>query len=206
MPPRMPSQSASSDATCSVGRSSVTDPPISSASASASAKRCSSGPGGAVEAKPSAARVGSPKIATSSCGPHIASATRRATRASSAAARSGLREVVDDERAERDVEGAVVERQLLGVGVQELDVRVGAARVLEHALGEVDAGHVRAPRRGRRGQRTRPAADVEHTHARPDLRRVQQRLDRERRRARHQRAVGPRAGAPAVGLEGLEGV
>ena len=102
---------------------------------------------------------------------------------------------------------AVLERQVLGVGVQELDLRVGAARLREHALGEVDAGDQRAARgRGRRGQRARPAADVEHPHARADLRRVEQRLDRERRRARHQRAVGAGASAPAVGLEGLERV
>ena len=100
---------------------------------------------------------------------------------------------------------AVVERQVLGVGVHELDLRVAAARLREHALGEVDAGDARAARGRGGGERARPAADVEHAHARADLRRVEQRLDRERGRARHQRAVGAGAGAPAVGLEGLEG-
>ena len=78
-----------------------------------------------------------------------------------------MREVVDDERAERDVEDTVLERQVLGVGVQERDVRMAAACLGEHALGEVDAGDDRSARGGGRGERARAAADVEHAHAGP---------------------------------------
>ena len=147
----------------------MTVPPISRASAPASVKRCASGPGGTVAPRSRAARGGqAEECRPRPPGPHIASATRRATRAQLGGGALGVREVVDDERAERDVERAVGERQGLGVGVQELDLRVAAARLGQHARGEVGAGD-RRPARGRGGgERPEPAADVEHRHARPD--------------------------------------
>jgi hypothetical protein len=115
-----------------------------------------------------------------------------------------MRQVVDHERAERDVEGAVGERQVLGVAVDELDLRMAPAGLGEHAVGEIDAGDERSTRASRRSQRAEPAADVEHAHARCHAGGVEQRLDGERRRARHQRVVGARTSAPALGFEGLE--
>ena len=65
-------------------------------------------------------------------------------------------EVGDVAHAEADrgrVEGAVVERQREQVAAHPVDLRALAARALEHALGEVEAGHCgRARPSGRRAQ------------------------------------------------------
>ena len=198
VPPRMPSQSSSSVSTWSVVRTSLTVPPTSAARLVAVGVALRARAGRDAGSSAAAARDGSRGTRPRPPGPTRRARRGRATRAISAIAALGVGQVVDEERAERDVERAVIERQRFGVGAHEVDVGVAAARFGEHALGEVDAGDARAARGRRGGQRSRAAADVEHAHPGTDRGGVEQRLDRERGRARHQRVVRAGAGAPAV--------
>ena len=78
-----------------------------------------------------------------------------------------MRQVVEDEPADDGIEARVVERQLLGVGPAEVELGLARPRKLEHAVGDVDADRIRAPRRRPFGHVAGSCRDVEHAHVVP---------------------------------------
>ena len=172
VPPRMPSHSSSSESTRSVACGLAGDVGAAEQRGERGrvrvALRVRARGDGGVELAPPRGRAAT-RNATSSSGPHAASATWRGDPRHLSGRGLGVGQVVDEEGAERDVERAVRERQRFGVGADELDRRMPPPRLGEHPLGEIDAGHPRAARGRGRGERAEPAADVEHAHPRPDV-------------------------------------
>ncbi len=84
----------------------------------------------------------------------------------------------DAEIARHRVESATGKRQMLDLGLAEIDAGMVGLRQRDHARGEVDAGRLRAllARGGR--QRSGAAGDDEQLVARPETRGLQQRRDR----------------------------
>ena len=150
VPPRMPSQSASSESTSSVVRISRPSPPTSAASA------VGRGVALAVRAFGDAAEAlggagGQREERDLVLGPPGGEGDGARDPLELGDRAFGVGQVVDEERAEREVERVVGERQVLRVGVHELDVRMPPAGLGEHAVGEVDAG-----RDARRARPRRP--------------------------------------------------
>ena len=198
----MPSQSSSSEATRQrVGGSPRSAPRAEPArpSSAASVKRVGARAGRRARVelrRPRAA--GRPRIATSSSGPHMASATRRPTRAELGGRALRVREVVDDERAEHGVEGAVLEGQPLGVARARTRPR-GCRRRAASSMPSARStpGDARAPRRGRAGEVAEAGADVEHAVAGARRR-------RRRAAARSAAAVARAISAPYVAARSLQ--
>jgi len=88
---------------------------------------------------------------------HCATATRRATRVSSATT-FRVRNVVEQERGGGGVEGVVSERQLLSIAECELDPGVEPAGTREHLIGEIDADCARSARGRGSGDMARAVA------------------------------------------------
>ena len=101
---------------------------------------------------------------------------------------------------------SVLERQVLGVAVHELELRMQPAGEREHALGDVGADHRRAALRGRGGDVPGAGRDVEHAGALADRGGLQQR-DGEPSGDRHEEVLVARdLPLPTGDLERVEGV
>ena len=124
-----------------------------------------------------AARAGSARNATSSSGPQAASATRRATRFSSATARSASGVWLTRNAPSATSKVPSANGSVLGVGLDELEVRVAPAGLGDHPAARSTPVDVRAALGRGGGERAGPAADVEHAHPRPHVR--EQRRDRD---------------------------
>jgi hypothetical protein len=79
------------------------------------------------------------------------------------------------------VKAVRLEWQPLGIPFEEFDVRNTTFGFVDHQGRKVDADDNGASDSRRRGGIARPRRDVEHTGARCDTDRIQQRLDRLRR-------------------------
>jgi hypothetical protein len=105
---------------------------------------------------------------------------------------------------EHHVEGAVRERQGLGVALAEVERQAVGGGAGEQRGDVVDAGHLgEAAGRGERGVAV-PARDVEHTLARPQVDRLAQRLADDLERGAHDRVVPRLPGVSLLRLDGLE--
>lgn len=89
----------------------------------------------------------------------------------------GPPEMKDDEVPDYGVERPVFERQSLGVGLAELDVRMDAARQRHHLVRHIDPDDHRASRHSGTSDITRSAPHIEHPAPRSDLDRVKQWID-----------------------------
>ena len=76
----------------------------------------------------------------------------------------GAGQVEEEKPGDGSVEAPVLERQLLGVGLSEVDPRVLRARAFEHRLGDVAPRRLRPTRCGPRGDLAGPVA-TSRTHA-----------------------------------------
>lgn len=103
-------------------------------------------------------------------------------------------------------EGVVPEWEIFGVSLSEIDLGVALPGVGEHGRREIEAGHLRAALRGRRGQRARSAGGVEQPYAGANARRVQHGLVRLRGEAAEQIVIVDRGPLPSGVLEILEGL
>ena len=112
--------------------------------------------------------------------------------------------MIEDERPDDRVKRGVREAQRLRIAEPEVEPRVIAPRHGEHSLGDVHA-HRLGPTRGRRGSDVSWAGrDVEHPHASPDVRGVEEGIDEARRDRAGYAAVRIRPPRPPRRLECLE--
>ena len=89
----------------------------------------------------------------------------------------GTPEVEDQEVADHGVEGGILERELVRVGLAELELGMKPAGDFDHRGGDVDPDHRGAPLGGAAGRVAGAGRQVEHPRAGPDPGGVEQRLD-----------------------------
>ena len=114
-------------------------------------------------------------------------------------------EMEDEEVADHRVEGAVGEWEALGARLHELEPRMEPAGERDHLPRDVDADRRRAACGGGRGRVAGTGREIEHAGLRPDLGRVEQRLDHPLGEQPEEAVVAPCPLVPAGRLEGVEG-
>ena len=93
----------------------------------------------------------------------------------------GAAKMEQEEVRDHRVERGILEQQLFGVALAELELRMTATSECEHPLCAVNPDDGRATLGGPGGGEARTGGDVEHAVAAADVRRVEQRIDEARR-------------------------